>query len=97
MNSTRFDPTDPDYFYPHAAGTIPQGAATIVDAHGATWHLSTARAVPTGLYLWGYEWPETGRWVFRTLPQIRSQRGAILPELEAGKSAETAQFNAAGV
>ena len=89
--STRFDPTDPDYRYPHAEGTVPDAAAaTITDTAGGSWRLTTARAVPTGHYLW---WLVDTPSTFRTLPQINSQRGLTDVEAAVARTSETKQFN----
>lgn len=77
------------YSYPHAVGTVPHGAAEIVDTHGGMWRLATVRAVPTGLYLWGLA---ANPALFRTLPQIRRNFGLAPAQSDAGLRAEVAQF-----
>lgn len=68
-----------DYTYPHAVGTVPADAPRVVDAKGLTWALSTVRAVPTGLYLWGRltgdgDDPADPRH-FRTRAQMKTESG----------------------
>lgn len=82
-----------EYTYLHAQGTVPDGAAEITDTRGRRWRLATARAVPTGLYLWGLA---DDRAMFRTLPQIRINFGLEPAQQAEGRRAEVAQFRRLG-
>ncbi len=83
------DSPEDSYDYPHAVGTVPDDAAVMTDDAGQQWLLATARAVPTGHYLWRRADDEHH---FRTRSQIRSSAGLSIRQAMRAAAAETAQF-----
>lgn len=91
---------DPAFSYPQGRGNVPADAAHLTDGYGYVWALSTVRAVPTGLYLWGLlgaaddpaHTTNTDPTIFRTRAQISIRYGMGMGMLEPAVRAENAQY-----